>query len=120
MMNGNNTLNIPELEERLDGDFELFVELSDLFFEDSSALLIKIEDSIVRKDAEALRKSAHTLKGAVSNFSAQKAYDAAYELEVAGKDKTFDDSAEKFALLKNEIAEVVNAMKLLVAKGSFN
>lgn len=118
-MTGNNTLNIPELEERLDGDFELFVELSDLFFEDSTALLNKIEDSIVKKDSEALRKSAHTLKGAVSNFSAQKAYDAAFELEVAGKDKTFDNSAEKFALLESEIAEVVNAMKLLVAKGSF-
>lgn len=118
-MNGNNTLNIPELEERLDGDFELFVELSDLFFEDSSTLLGKIEDSIEKKDSDALRKSAHTLKGAVSNFSAQRAYDAAYELEIAGKDKVFDNSAEKFALLKNEIEEVVNAMKLLIAKGSF-
>jgi HPt (histidine-containing phosphotransfer) domain-containing protein len=119
MMNGNNTLNIPELEERLDGDFELFVELSDLFLEDSSTLLSKIEDSILKKDSDALRKSAHTLKGAVSNFSAQKAYDAAYELEIAGKDKIFENTSEKFTLLQNAIAEVLNAMKLLVEKGSF-
>jgi len=118
-MNGNNTLNIPELEERLDGDFELFVELSELFVEDSFTLLQKIEDSIVKNDSDALRKSAHTLKGAVSNFSAQRAYDAAYELEIAGKDKVFENSDEKLALLKNEIAEVINAMKLLVTKGSF-
>jgi HPt (histidine-containing phosphotransfer) domain-containing protein len=118
-MNGNNTLNIPELEERLDGDFELFVELSELFFEDSATLLVKIEDSINREDSDALRKSAHTLKGAVSNFSAQKAYDAAYELEVAGKDKEFDKVQEKLAVLKSEIAEVINAMKALVANKEF-
>jgi len=118
-MNGNTVLNIPELVERLDGDFELFVELSALFFEDSSALLSKIEDSINNSDSDSLRKSAHTLKGAVSNFSAQKAYDAAYELEVAGKDKIFEKAPEKLASLKNEIAEVINAMKSLAAKGSF-
>jgi two-component system, sensor histidine kinase and response regulator len=118
-MNGNNILNIPELVERLDGDFELFVELSELFFEDSSSLLNKIEDSIKKSDPEALRKSAHTLKGAVSNFSAQKAYDAAYELEIAGRDKVFENAMDKFATLKNEIAEVINAMKGLALKGSF-
>ena len=118
-MNGNNVLNIPELAERLDGDFELFVELSDLFFEDSLSLLNKIEESIRKNDPEALRKSAHTLKGAVSNFSAQKAYDAAYELETAGRDGVFDSAPEKFSMLKNEIAEVINAMKSLVVKGFF-
>jgi len=118
-MNGNNILNIPELEERLDGDFELFVELSELFFEDSSLLLIKIEDSINKKDSDALRKSAHTLKGAVSNFSAQKAYDAAYELEIAGKDKSFENIQEKSATLKKEIADVINAMKELILKNNF-
>jgi len=118
-MDGNNTLNIPELVERLDGDFELFVELSELFFEDSSSLLNKIEDSIKKNDSEALRKSAHTLKGAVSNFSAQRAYDAAYELEIAGRDKKFENATDKLASLKNEIDEVINAMKSLVIKGSF-
>jgi len=118
-MNGNNVLNIPELAERLDGDFELFIELSELFFEDSATLLIKIEDSIKNKNSDALRKSAHTLKGAVSNFSAQKAYDAAYELEVAGKDQMFDNASEKLNSLKSEIAEVINAMKLLASRKSF-
>jgi len=119
-MNGNNTLNIPELAERLDGDFDLFLELSELFFEDSAALLNKIEDSIKNKDSDALRKSAHTLKGAVSNFSAQKAYDAAYELEMAGKDNIMDSADKKLDTLKNEIAEVINAMKLLASKKSFS
>lgn len=118
-MDSNNILNIQELSERLDGDFDLFVELSELFYEDSSMLLKKIGDSIEKKDSEALRKSAHTLKGAVSNFSAQRAYDAAYQLELAGKDKLFDDVDKKFESLKHAIDEVINAMKTLVAAKSF-
>ncbi len=118
-MNGNSVLNIPELEERLDGDFELFVELSELFFEDSSALLGKIEESIKERDSDTLRKTAHTLKGAVSNFSAQKAYDAAYELEVAGKDKKLDDAPEKLEALKKAISDVKDEMKKIVSRKSF-
>lgn len=118
-MNGNNILNIPELEERLDGDFDLFLELSELFFEDSASLLNKIEDSISRNDTESLRKSAHTLKGAVSNFSAQKAYDTAYELEIAGKDKILENVGGKLTALKSAIADVIKEMKVLTAKGSF-
>ncbi len=118
-MDSNNVLNIQELSERLDGDFDLFVELSELFYEDSSSLLNKIEDSIKKNDSESLRKSAHTLKGAVSNFSAQRAYDAAYELEIAGKDKVFENAAEKFNSLKHEIDNVINAMKSLVIRKSF-
>lgn len=114
-----NVLNIQELSERLDGDFELFIELSELFFEDSAALLGKIEDSIKNNDSEALRKSAHTLKGAVANFSAQKAYDAAYELETAGRDKSTENIDRKFELLKKEIADTVDAMKQLAEKKSF-
>jgi len=118
-MDGNNVLNIPELEERLDGDFELFIELSELFFEDSSVLLGKIEESINDKNPDALRKTAHTLKGAVSNFSAQKAYDAAYELEIAGKENKLEDAPEMLKALKNEIAEVITEMKKLTSKKSF-
>lgn len=118
-MNVDEIMNIPELEERLDGDFDLFVELSELFFEDSLTLLNKIEDSINRKDSESLRKSAHTLKGAVSNFSAQGAYNAAYDLEVIGKNSEFEEADGKLLSLKNEIESVIAAMKSLAAKGSF-
>lgn len=118
-MSGDSVLNITELEERLDGDFPLFIELMELFFEDSKSLLIKINDSISRNDGEALRKSAHTLKGAVSNFSAQRAYDAAYELELAGRNAEFKAAPDKYASLEREIAEVIIAMKDLAEKGNF-
>jgi len=112
-------INVQDLVERVDNDFELFIELSELFFDDSVSLLNKISDSIKRGDPDALRKSAHTLKGAVSNFSAQRAYDAAYELELIGKNNEMENAYEKLNSLKVEIDLVVNEMKLMINKGFF-
>ncbi len=112
-------INVPDLAERVDNDFELFVELAELFFDDSVSLLNKIGDSIKREDPDALRKSAHTLKGAVSNFSAQRAYDAAYELEITGKNRDMGNAYEKFNFLKVEIDLVVKEMKSMIDKGKF-
>ncbi len=73
-MNIEDIINRKELSERLDGDFELFKELVEIFLTDSDKLIKNIEDAINDKDSEKIRKSAHTLKGAVSNFSAEKSY----------------------------------------------
>lgn len=118
-MTANEIINRSELEERLDRDFSLFTELTDLFFDDSLSLLKKIEDSIKRRDADSLRKTAHTLKGAVANFSAPRAYDAAFELETAGRDNRMDQTEEKFTLLKKEIDNLTLEMKSILKQGSF-
>lgn len=118
-MTSNEIINRSELEERLDKDFSLFTELTDLFFDDSLSLLKKIEDSINRKDADSLRKTAHTLKGAVANFSAARAYDAAFELETAGRNNELSDAEQKFSVLKKEIENLSFEMKSILKNGSF-
>lgn len=118
-MAANEIINRAELEERLDRDFSLFAELTDLFFDDSLSLLKKIEDSITRKDSDSLRKTAHTLKGAVANFSAPRAYDAAFALETAGRENRLEDAEEKFNLLKKEIDNLSEEMKSILKQGSF-
>lgn len=118
-MSRNEPINRPELSERLDGDFDLFRELTDLFFDDSASLISRIKNSIDSGDMEGLRKNAHTLKGAVSNFSAQGAYEAAFELETAGRNNCADGLAEKLAALENEIQAVILDMKSIIEKGSF-
>ena len=117
-MSNNVIINRPELADRLDNDFELFSELTDLFFEDSESLLEKIDNAIKAGDCEGLRKSAHTLKGAVSNFSALAAYDAAFVLEQAGRDKKIEGADELFSKLQDEIKKVVGEMRLIIASGT--
>jgi HPt (histidine-containing phosphotransfer) domain-containing protein len=112
-------INIPELIDRLDNDFELFVELVELFVDDSSALLSRIETAINSRDNETLRKAAHTLKGAVANFSAPAAFEAASQLEQTGKNAELTGAEEQFNTLKSEIDAVLAEMKRLAEKGSF-
>jgi len=111
-------INRGELSERLDGDMELFRELADLFFDDSQKLMNNIKEAISEGSAEQLRKSAHTIKGSVSNFSAQAPFDAAYALENIGKNEEMDKAQDAFDLLKGKIEELREAMKLLVEEDS--
>lgn len=118
-MSRNEPINRNELAERLDNDFELFKELAELFFDDSASLTGRIKEAIDAGDMEGLRKNVHTLKGAVSNFSADGAYDAAFELETAGRNKNTGGLAEKLSTLKTEIETVILDMKSMIEKGSF-
>lgn len=112
-------INIPELTERLDNDFELFLELMDLFKDDSASLISKIGYAINTQDPEALRKAAHTLKGAVANFSTPAAYEAASNLEKTGKNKELTRAEDQFLKLKSEIKSVITEMNRISKKGSF-
>jgi HPt (histidine-containing phosphotransfer) domain-containing protein len=55
----------------------------------------------------------------VANFSAPRAYDAAFELETAGKENHLDSADEKFNILKKEIDNLTNEMKSILKQGSF-
>ncbi len=117
-MNIDDFINRKDLSERLDGDIELFKELAELFMEDSVSLMQKIQNSIESSDSNQLRKSAHTIKGSVSNFSAQKAYDAAFDLEKIGKNDELEKAGAAFEVLRNEIDNLRGAMKLLMNENS--
>ncbi len=106
-------INRDDLRERLDGDMDLLKELVDIFIEDSAKLIQGIDDALGQKDADKIGKIAHTIKGAVSNFSASRAYDAALALEKIGKNGTLADAPAAFEELKKQIEITILAMKLL-------
>ncbi|HOO72661.1 MAG TPA: Hpt domain-containing protein [Spirochaetota bacterium] len=118
-MNVNDVINTAELKERLDGDFELLKELITIFLADSEKLLNTIEEAINNGDSEKVGKGSHTIKGAVSNFSARNAFDAAYKLEQIGKSGDLSSAQSAFSSLKKEIRQTGEAMKELLKQGSF-
>ena len=71
--------------ERLGGDEELLREVARLFLDEYPALLVEIREAVAARDANALQRAAHTLKGSVSNFGADAAYNAAFVLEMMGR-----------------------------------
>ena len=73
------------LIESLGGDLELYGEIVRLFLSHYPHELDNLQHALAAGDAEKLHRIAHSLKGAISNFSAPRATAAARSLEMALK-----------------------------------
>jgi len=102
-----------DLSDRLDGDMDLLKELITLFIEDSPKLLSDIDKALEDQDFEKLRKVAHTIKGSVSNFSADNAFNVALDLENIAKENNFEKAKSTNQKLKEEINNVIESLKLI-------
>ena len=71
--------------ERLGGDEELLREVAELFLDEYPMLLKEIRSAAMSRDADALQRAAHSMKGSVSNFGADDVYQAAFILEKKGR-----------------------------------
>jgi signal transduction histidine kinase/CheY-like chemotaxis protein len=67
--------------ERLGGDVALLTELVSLFLQDAPKLIAEIHSALAQQDADALRRAAHSLKGASAYIGATTASEIAYRLE---------------------------------------
>jgi CheY-like chemotaxis protein len=81
----------PAALARLNGDRVLLGEMKSVLLAECPKLRGAIRQSIDQHDAAALRLAAHTLKGAVGNFVAKPAFEAALRLETLARDGSFDD-----------------------------
>ena len=71
--------------ERLGGDEELLKEVAALFLDEYPTLMAEIKDAVETKNANQLERAAHSLKGSVSNFGSDAAWQAANEMERIGR-----------------------------------
>jgi PAS domain S-box-containing protein len=70
---------------RVGGDAELLKEVVELFLDDYPATFERIKSAVASRDASALEQHAHSLKGSVSTFGAERAFEAAFTLEKQGR-----------------------------------
>lgn len=106
-------LNKDEIMERIDGDIELLMDMIELFIADCPKLMSNIKNAIDQKNSNELKRSAHTLKGSVSNFSAQLVYDITLELEFMGRNNDMENAEEAYTKLEKEIERLIKAFDLL-------
>jgi CheY-like chemotaxis protein len=103
-----------------DGDPDFLAEIVNLFLETYPALLSEIESAVLIKDAAALGRAAHTMKGAVANFGARAVVDQAKALEMMGKSgdlASADDAAQSLrALMDKLVPELHSALETATAK----
>lgn len=109
-------IDLPELLDRVGGDCELLREIITIFLDECPALVNEIRSAISRSDNGLLERSAHSLKGSVSNFGAQSATAAAYALEVLGRQHKVASAAGELQKLEAELSFVVPALQELLTQ----
>ncbi len=107
-----------DYEKALDhvgGDEALLAEIAAVFIEEYPGLTSAVQAAVESRDSDALARAAHTLKGSVSNFCAQKAFDAVLRLEKMGKSGDLSAVDEAWATLQVEVERVKDALMALTS-----
>ena len=79
------TFDEAELLERVDNDTAFLAETIDMLTSDGPPLLDELRKALAAQDAPAVGRTAHSIKGMVSNFCATQAHTAAQRVEQFGK-----------------------------------
>ena len=58
---------------RLDGEAELLLELGEIFLNDGPALLLRLQEALMRGDLDSVGREMHSLRGVLVNFGAHLA-----------------------------------------------
>ncbi|MBC7820279.1 MAG: response regulator, partial [Planctomycetaceae bacterium] len=95
-----------EMLNRLGDDLDLVTELIEMFLEKSPKLLTDVQIAVQRRDAKAIERSAHRLKGSAGNFGMNATVATALRLEVLGRTGNLADVDATCQSLCNELRQL--------------
>lgn len=101
------TLDWEQALARVDGDEKLMQELIGVFFEEYGSLVKQMQKAMQQRDADALRRAAHTLKGSVAVLGAEALTVAAEHVEDLAKAGRLDETPEAFEQLLGEVEALI-------------
>jgi len=96
------TINIDDVLERVQDDWELLLELLDIFTGDYEEKRKLLEQEISDGDFEQIRNIAHSLKGAAGNISAAGFHQTFLDMEQAAVNENLAMIRELFAKLDEQ------------------
>ncbi len=106
---------LPDISDRVlarvGGDRELLAEISRLFVDDAPRHLEQIRQAIDDGDRESLRRAAHGLKGAASNFDADGVVSAARTLEEIGRSGDFAEQEAAWRAVSIETGRLIAMLR---------
>jgi HPt (histidine-containing phosphotransfer) domain-containing protein len=109
---------IDEILHRLGGDRELFKELALIYAEDSGPMLVRIRESAAKTDSFALEHAAHALKGLASNFAPNEVERIAQQLEIRGREKSWEEVDPLIERLATSVKELADWLPVLYDRKS--
>lgn len=93
--------------EQFEGDRELFERVSDLFEKSARELIARLKAEGGERDAAAIARTAHTLRGSLGNIAAPYAASLAAEIEDAARQNSLSDLDDRITELSNEIDTIL-------------
>jgi signal transduction histidine kinase/CheY-like chemotaxis protein/HPt (histidine-containing phosphotransfer) domain-containing protein len=103
---------------RLGGREDRLRNIVTVFMKESAELLTETRDALTRGDASQLKRSAHSLKGAVGVFGIAGATEAAQELESMGQTGDLRRAEEVYPTLEKAIARLTRVLAAFGEGGS--
>lgn len=97
--------------DRFEGDSDFLKELAQIFLETTPELLGTLQSAVKNRDAKEITEGAHSIKGALGNFCAHPAYEAALQLETLSRDGVLDDVERIHEELVREIERLNSALR---------
>jgi two-component system sensor histidine kinase/response regulator len=105
---------VRDLMARFEGDTKLLQQACDLFRQSYPKQLSQLRAAVRSGDAEAVERTAHTLKGSVGNFGGAVPVEAALRLEKMGHAHDLRHALEAIDELESEIERLIPALTALV------
>src|ERR1035438_2896329 len=105
-----NLLDMKSILALFEGDTELIREAVALFLEDLPKQMAAIGEAVERSDAVRINRTAHSLKGSLSNFAAPAAFHAAQKLEDIGGKGVLDQAGAALRILEEQVLLLQSAM----------
>lgn len=84
----NRVIDLEDVLERVQNDWELLFELFDIFEQDFMVKKPMCDNLFSHQEFDKLRDIAHSLKGAAGNISAKKLFDSLYQIEKLSEEHT--------------------------------
>ena len=100
--------------DRVEGDSDLLREMAAVFLESCDAMLDDVRRAAATRDARALERAAHALKGCLANLAADEAWHAAAHVESLGREKDLDRVPEACSQLEQTVERLRPAMDALL------
>ncbi|MGH9688161.1 MAG: response regulator [Candidatus Acidiferrales bacterium] len=113
---GDVALDVGAALDRVEGDRELLDELVRLFIEGSSAAMQEMRQALSERDAHALDRLAHTMKGSSGSLGANRVSEAALVLEMRARSGALENAGELIGALQVELDRVLPELESLTRK----
>jgi HPt (histidine-containing phosphotransfer) domain-containing protein len=117
-MNQDTVFDLDEALARVDHDADIFQTMAELFVEQGPQDLAAAQAALAARDAAAVARSAHRLKGAVLQFCAPSVLELTKRLEELGKAGDLESASDVCDRLETDLVRLCEALRRFASKGA--